>query len=56
MTEVSVYQLVRPFAWIAAAAFAVGFAGYVAIGVGAPDLAQGPQAPVMATVGSASAG
>lgn len=32
MTEVSVYQIVRPFAWIAATAFAVGFAGYVAMG------------------------
>ena len=31
MTELSVYQIVRPYAWIAAAAFAVGFAGYVAI-------------------------
>ena len=32
MSELSVYQIVRPFAWIAAAAFAVGFAGYVAMG------------------------
>ena len=56
MTEVSVYQLVRPFAWIAAAAFAVGFAGYVAIGPGGPGLTQGPDAAVMATAGSASAG
>ncbi len=56
MTEVSVYQIVRPFAWIAATAFAVGFAGYVAIGAGDPSLAQGPQAPVMATVAGPSAG
>ncbi|WP_293404346.1 hypothetical protein [Phenylobacterium sp.] len=53
MTEVSVYQLVRPFAWIAATAFAVGFAGYLAIGPGEPSLAHGPDAPVMASVASA---
>ena len=56
MTEVSAYKIVRPFAWIAATAFAVGFAGYVAIGAGAPGLAADPQAPMMATVAGASAG
>ena len=46
----------KAFAWIAATAFAVGFAGYVAIGAGAPGLAADPQAPMMATVAGASAG
>lgn len=39
MTEVSVYHLVRPFAWIAAIAFSLGFTGYIALedGAGPPD-------------------
>lgn len=56
MTELSVYQIVRPFAWIAATAFAVGFAGYVAVGLDQGGYAQGSGAPVMATVEVAPAG
>ncbi|MGH6998300.1 MAG: hypothetical protein ACREEO_08895 [Phenylobacterium sp.] len=55
MTEVSVYQIVRPFAWIAATAFAVGFAGYLAIGHDQSGIAQAP-APAMAAAAAGQAG
>ena len=32
MTEVSVFDIVRPFLWIGAFAFVVGFAGYLFLG------------------------
>lgn len=51
MTEVSVFQIVRPFAWIAATAFAVGFTGYVAVGP-----AGSLHAPAAPTMAAASAG
>jgi hypothetical protein len=55
VTEVSVYQIVRPFAWIAATAFAVGFAGYVAIGHDQAGFAAAP-APAMAAAAAGQAG
>lgn len=49
MTEVSVFDIVRPFLWIGAFAFVVGFAGYVFFGaVGQTHYAQEAPAAVQA--------
>lgn len=34
MTQVSVFDIVRPFLWIGVFAFVIGFAGYVFLGAG----------------------
>ncbi len=31
MSEVTLYDVARPFIWVAAVAFSLGFAGYVAL-------------------------
>jgi len=31
MTEASLYGVMRPFVWVAAFAFSIGFAGYLAV-------------------------
>ncbi len=49
MTEVSVFDMVRPFLWIGAFAFAVGFGGYLFFaGDGQAHYAQEAPAAVQA--------
>ena len=53
MTEVSLYDVVRPFVWVAAFAFSIGFAGYIA--ASASDGQMFAQAEPPAVIASASA-
>lgn len=44
MTEVSLFDIARPFLWTAAIAFVIGFAGYVLLG-GRGEAAYAQEAP-----------
>lgn len=44
MTQVNLFAIVRPFLWIGAFAFVIGFAGYMLLG-GPSDGAYAQQAP-----------
>lgn len=48
MTEVSLFDIARPFLWIAAFAFVLGFASYFAIGGGANQAYAQSPTPVVA--------
>lgn len=52
MTELSLFDVLRPYLWLAAIAFAIGFAGHLVLG-GQPEptYAQVPAAPVVASSG-----
>ena len=50
MAQFSVFDIVRPFMWIGAFAFALGFAGYLFIGAGGrTPYAQNAPATVQAS-------
>lgn len=52
MTQFSMYEVVRPFVWVAAFAFSIGFAGFLA--ASASDGEMFAQAEPPAVVASAS--
>jgi hypothetical protein len=55
MPTVNVFEIARPFAWLAALAFLVGFVSYLAMGRPATAAAHDHHAQSMAASGPASA-
>lgn len=52
MAEVSLYDVMRPFVWVAAFAFSLGFAGYLAVSASDGEVFARAEPP--AVVASAS--
>lgn len=52
MSEVTLYDVARPFIWLAAIAFSIGFAGYVAVSASDGEVfAQAAPPAAVATIG-----
>lgn len=55
MQDSGAFDVVRPFAWLAAIAFLVGFVSYLALGRPSPAMADVPAAHAALVSGPASA-